>query len=779
MSRQHHKRRRHRRPKGREPDLAAQVRRQLDANHPLDLLIGASQYLEVMRPRPTDALTGRSGASIDTFFDSLLGVDSRETTALLHALQALLPRGEHRTAEIRRELERRRWPLPAFVRGLEDFRISEIVELTHVLADGDNVMVSVEWSSGAAMTLVVYIDHNLGSIVKDAFPIPEPMGRVVDLQQQDMDADSYLGPIDPADARARIMQGIEEAERMFPPITSETWPSCRAIVEMVARRLPEGGTGYTRPEWSERDEASLVSAFLASDAGRSIRDDGDTADIVQTLIWFAVDYGPGDPLRWSPVSVEIVMTDWFPRKIRADRRYMGRMPDVLRAFIRYAHGMRSIPAHLTEETLDAVTRWEPDYRRAAASPPRSPLDLVLSAHGFDDHAGDTRSIEEIMMESLAEQAGGTDALDALDTEPLPDEPFDWAGIPEDVHDRVNEVLALADACCDDLLDVEYRTIVRRLLARVAAGDPGVFRRRGRADTAAAALVWMAGSSNDLFHEIAVKDVQMWFGLKSSPSARAATFAKAAGLPHSPYGRDPLGDPAYLHSAKRRSMIEWRDRYRERMAGGSGDEPYLAASAGRLAGGTEPAGLATSAPTVHRLKVTLRSIRPPIWRRIAVKSDTTLRELSPILEAAMGWTGAHLHLFEIGGRRYGQPDPDSGIADEDEAAHTIADVLTSVGAKMRWDYDFGDGWEHDVVVEAIGAADSAVEYPVCLTGKRACPPEDCGGPWGYGDLLEALGDETNPEHRELVEWAPAGFDPEHFVSDEHTAAMRQAEPLDLW
>ncbi len=566
MSRHHHKRRRHRPSPRREPDLVDRVRRTLDADHPLDLLILAGQLLEVTRPQPSDALIGRSGPELDPFLDSLLGVDSPETTALLHAILALLPRGGHRTGEIRREVQHRRWPLPACVQALDEFRIVDAMEFTHVLGDGDNVMVSVEWPDGAAMTVLVYIDHNLGTIVKDAFPVPEPMRAMTDRVWIDLEADSHLGPIDPADARARIMEAIEEGERMLPPITTETWPACRAIVEMVARRLPDGGTGYVRPEWTEKDEAELISAFLASDAARVVREDRDTGDLVGTLIWFATDYGPGDPLRWSPVSVEIVMVDWFPRKVHADRRYMGRMPDVLQAFIRYAHDVRSIPSHLTEQTLEAVTRWEPEYRRAVARPQASPLDLLMSAGGFDE---DPRSFEEYMMESLAAQVGGQEALDSLDTAPLLDEPFDWTGIPDDIHERVGEVLALTDACCDDLLDVEYRTIVRRLLARVAAGDPEVFRRKGRADTAAGALVWMAGTANDLFRRMTVKDLQAWFGLTSSPSSRAETFTKAAGFPQTQYRREPLGDPAYLHSAKRRSLIESRDRYRSLMEASSG------------------------------------------------------------------------------------------------------------------------------------------------------------------------------------------------------------------
>lgn len=134
-------------------------------------------------------------------------------------------------------------------------------------------------------------------------------------------------------------------------------------------------------------------------------------------------------------------------------------------------------------------------------------------------------------------------------------------------------------------------------------------------------------------------------------------------------------------------------------------------------------------TVHQLKVTLREVKPPVWRRIVVESDLTLGELYPVLLSAMGWMGGHLHLFDVGGTRYGIPDPEWGITELDENRFRLDDVLPKVGMKMRWDYDFGDGWEHDVVVEAITMPQRGVEYPLCLAGRRACPPEDCGGPWG--------------------------------------------------
>lgn len=184
-------------------------------------------------------------------------------------------------------------------------------------------------------------------------------------------------------------------------------------------------------------------------------------------------------------------------------------------------------------------------------------------------------------------------------------------------------------------------------------------------------------------------------------------------------------------------------------------------------------------TVHQLKITLRTVKPPVWRRIVVKSDATLGELAAILEAAMGWLGGHLHVFDVDGTRYGVPDPDWGMDDLDENRFRLGDVLLKVGSKMRWDYDFGDGWEHDVVVEAISLSQRGVEYPVCLAGRRACPPEDCRSPWSYADLLVTVANPDHLEHEELRGWLPPGFEPAHFDIEQMNAAMRSPRPLGGW
>jgi hypothetical protein len=179
----------------------------------------------------------------------------------------------------------------------------------------------------------------------------------------------------------------------------------------------------------------------------------------------------------------------------------------------------------------------------------------------------------------------------------------------------------------------------------------------------------------------------------------------------------------------------------------------------------PARRSSQPGTVHQVKVTLRGVRPPIWRRLQIPSGATLRKLHDALQIAFGWEDAHLHEFRVGARRFGRPDTADGWAEPggtaSEDGTTLGQVARRKGAKLLYVYDFGDSWEHEVVVETILPADSTLRYPRCLDGARAAPPEDCGGAWGYAELLDVLSDPTHEEHAERREWLGAGFDPARF------------------
>jgi Plasmid pRiA4b ORF-3-like protein len=169
-----------------------------------------------------------------------------------------------------------------------------------------------------------------------------------------------------------------------------------------------------------------------------------------------------------------------------------------------------------------------------------------------------------------------------------------------------------------------------------------------------------------------------------------------------------------------------------------------------------------APTsVHQLKVTLTGIRPPIWRRLQVSSSINLRRLHDVIQAAMGWTQSHLYRFEVGGVDFGEPDPEDDLAFRSAKATPLRKIAPARGAVFLYEYDFGDCWQHRIVVEKVLPPEPGAAYPRCTAGKRACPPEDVGGVWGYEEFLEAIRDPEHEEHEAMREWGGEEFDPEAF------------------
>jgi hypothetical protein len=166
--------------------------------------------------------------------------------------------------------------------------------------------------------------------------------------------------------------------------------------------------------------------------------------------------------------------------------------------------------------------------------------------------------------------------------------------------------------------------------------------------------------------------------------------------------------------------------------------------------------------VYQIKVSLQGASPPIWRRLEVPADIGLADLHHALQAAFDWEDSHLHVFETAHGSFGVADRELGH--RAEAPVTLEQVAGGAGDRLRYTYDFGDDWTHQIVVEKV-LDRQPVAYPRCTGGRRAAPPEDCGGIWGYTELVEILGDPGHPEHRDRLEWlgldSAAGFRPGDF------------------
>ncbi len=178
-------------------------------------------------------------------------------------------------------------------------------------------------------------------------------------------------------------------------------------------------------------------------------------------------------------------------------------------------------------------------------------------------------------------------------------------------------------------------------------------------------------------------------------------------------------------------------------------------------------MSTGTEVIVQIKIKLLGVsKPPVWRRLQLRADTRLDQLHETIIAAFGWQDYHMHVFTSGPEEFGLPDPELGHADERRVS--LGQLIGGVGDKLRYTYDFGDDWEHEIAVEDLLDAEPNTHYPVLVAAKGACPPEDCGGPWGYAELKDILADPSHEQHQEMLDWLgldnSSAFDPSAVTTD---------------
>ena len=182
--------------------------------------------------------------------------------------------------------------------------------------------------------------------------------------------------------------------------------------------------------------------------------------------------------------------------------------------------------------------------------------------------------------------------------------------------------------------------------------------------------------------------------------------------------------------------------------------------------------------VYKVQIVLNGTKPKIWRRLLIDSKVLLVDVHRIIQTSMGWTNSHLHFFSDGFQEYSPREFEVEFA-LDSRVVRLDKILKHEGLKITYEYDFGDGWEHDIILEEIVKADSKLQIPQCIAGKRNCPPEDCGGIWGYSDMLKILKQPNHEEYKSYLEWLGGEFDPDYFDMSKINKRLKQKDFGCLW
>jgi hypothetical protein len=357
-------------------------------------------------------------------------------------------------------------------------------------------------------------------------------------------------------------------------------------------------------------------------------------------------------------------------------------------------------------------------------------------------------------------------------------------VPPELGDRLGTIVELTDQFCHEHLNDRYAEICRNLATTVC--QSGLRIDRGKPAGWAAGIVSAAGWVNFLTDpandpHMRAKDIAKGFSVSSATQSNKSLQIREALdlLPADPRFclitfAEALAKIAMLSEHEFAELCDDLEAVLaqievNKLLKRSHDNPAPKRRSSRRQ--KPQTGLAM------KFKITLNGTKPPIWRRIVVE-DCTLWQFHHYIQGAFGWENAHLYAFRIDGVSYSSSDPmddwfDDDFCDEDASETRLSEVVASDAKKFSftYDYDFGDSWEHKIVFEGSVPMEKDKRCPICLDGRRACPPEDIGGVWGYEEFLQIIADRNDERREEMLEWHGCAFDPEAFDADAATAKMQ--------
>jgi hypothetical protein len=538
---------------------------------------------------------------------------------------------------------------------------------------------------------------------------------------------AVLERVDPAEARQLLEAALAATDQTRLPELPETYIENRAIALARCRALPQPPArtaGAEPPSVPDAERAAIVTTFLTSPEAAKLPAGGATPYCARLIVDFGADGDSGRPMRVSPGKVERFLHDWLPAEVGLEDEDLTAMPAVISAWARWAGGRSGLPPEAVTEVAAAADDCGSHFLTGHDNP--ASVGIGQSYLDGLEPTGDLDEIQEALdrrifaVPYVGTTIGGED-YPRLD----PADPDDRRLLIEGEHPEYHHVLA--DPAADD--EVEgvnprlHLSIHEIVTNQLWEDDPP------EAWQAARRLRDRGVDRHEILHRLmAVAVDQLHGALTSGTAADTAAYARAL---------DRIS-PERKRSAGRGRVVP----------DAAGDEVFV-------------------------LKVSLRGAKPPIWRRLRVPARATLDAVHEVLQVSFGWTDDHLHVFESAGRRYSARSVETAWEepDGDESRIRLADLLGAPGDRLRYEYDFGDSWEHDIVLEQV-VPDDGGSVAVCVAGRRAGPPEDSGGVWGYAELCATLADPEHPDHDERMAWVGRRFDPAHFDQRKVNSILRR-------
>ena len=338
-------------------DLTRSLREALADDHPLPFLAQAASLTQALGPHA--GADAPESPDPETVLSAFVGSGDRTMQAMAYAI-ARLAGDHHLQAEVDQRLGSEIAQLPTWLQRLDRIRPTSALQAIDPTFAGANIAVGADLD-GHQLTMVGFIDFDLGSALTDAYLLDAPPEEYAQMWSL-MGATSSQDPIDPADARARWEAATLIGDRTEPPYETDSWPVCRPIVELLLNTLPTGGADFAAFDLSEAERRLLISTVAASEQLGSLRTDPDLETVVDLLLDFRNEHN--DPLLWSSKAVEIFLSHYAPRRLMAPREFMIKFPPVLRAVISAGLRIRNLPEEEFAEALDAVDDYGPAFEAA-------------------------------------------------------------------------------------------------------------------------------------------------------------------------------------------------------------------------------------------------------------------------------------------------------------------------------------------------------------------------------------------------------------------------------